>query len=68
MIRNENDKIIGYEEASVFLGIPKGTLYAYVSDRRIPHYRLGPRSVKFSLNELETWLNNYKIIMSSEGY
>ncbi len=40
-------RILSYDDAAEFLGICKGTLYALVSQRRIPHVRIGPRLVRF---------------------
>lgn len=36
-------------------GISKETVYRYVKDKRIPHYWLGPRILRFDLAELETF-------------
>lgn len=48
--------LIGYDEASDFTGIGKSTLYAMVCQKRLPHFRLGGRLVRFSKKELSEWL------------
>ena len=48
--------IVGYEEAAKILGVAAGTLYAWVSQRRIPHFRVGPRCVRFSRRTLLAFL------------
>lgn len=48
--------ILDYKQATEFLGLPIGSLYAMVSQRRLPHFRIGPRCVRFNRNELERWL------------
>jgi len=49
--------MMDYYEAAAYLGLSKGTLYAMVSRRQIPHVRLGPRLVRFSRAELDAWLD-----------
>ena len=45
-----------YDQLSEFLQMPKGTLYALVHQKRIPHIRIGPRTVRFSKQAIEKWL------------
>ncbi len=52
---------IAYAEAAALLGIAVGTLYAWVHQRRIPHYRIGPRCVRFSRSELLHFLQDHAI-------
>jgi len=42
------------KEASEFLRIPKRTLYEWVSQRRIPHFKFGTM-LRFKEDELEAW-------------
>lgn len=51
-----DDPLLDYEQASRLLNLPVGTLYALVADQRIPHIRLGPRTVRFRRSELEEYL------------
>ena len=55
-----------YEEASAITGLPVGTLYALVSRLQIPHYRLGPRLVRFDRRELEQWLRARHVAASEQ--
>lgn len=48
--------LVGYKEAAAILGIPVGTAYALVHQRRVPHVRLGRRNVKFSRRALAHWI------------
>jgi excisionase family DNA binding protein len=50
-------EMLGYGEAAGLIGVPRGTLYAWVHDHRIPHVRLGARLVRFRRKELEAWLS-----------
>ena len=46
----------GYEQVQEWTGINLATLYTLVHQRRIPHIRLGPRLVRFKKSEIESWL------------
>ena len=49
-------EMLGYIETAALLGVPVGTVYAWVSRHRIPHVRLGPRLVRFRRSEIEQWI------------
>jgi excisionase family DNA binding protein len=58
-IKTENmDQKISYKEASSLLGVPIGTIYAWVCLGKIPHYRLSTRLVRFSKQELLGWFES----------
>lgn len=48
---------LSYLEASRLTGLPCSTLYSLVSRHAIPHFRIGPRLVRFDRAELEQWLS-----------
>ena len=52
---------IGYRDAAEFLGMKEGTLYSWVSKKRIPHHRIGNRCVRFSLAELADWMESKRV-------
>lgn len=56
-----NTGLIGYKEAAEIIGLPIGTLYALVSDKKIPHKRLGKRLVRFSLEEIRVWISQHSV-------
>jgi len=58
--------MLDYDEASAVLGLPKGTLYAMVSHRRIPHIRMGPRLVRFRREDLDKWLRTQTVLPEGE--
>ncbi|MFH1811030.1 MAG: helix-turn-helix domain-containing protein [Pseudomonadota bacterium] len=58
--------LIGYAEAADILGLKHGTLYAMVSQRRIPHVRMGGRLVRFDSAELERWVESRRVAVSPE--
>jgi len=53
--------MISYKEAAEILGLPLGTVYSLVCQRRIPHHRLGPRLVRFQREDLEQWLMERRV-------
>ena len=59
--RKAASDIIGYAEAAELLGIPLNTCYGLVHARRLPHYRLGSRSVRFSRQRLLAYLAEHAV-------
>jgi len=53
-----NDEALTCSQAATILGVRVGTIYALVSQKRIPHRRFGPRFVRFSKLELGDWLRS----------
>jgi excisionase family DNA binding protein len=52
----QDSRLLTYTEAAKLLSIRKGTLYAWVHERRIPHLRLSKRLVRFDEATLRKWL------------
>jgi excisionase family DNA binding protein len=52
----DNDRLLNVNEAADLLGISAGTLYHWVSERRVPHVKLGIRCLRFRRASLETWV------------
>ena len=55
-------QLMDYAEAARFLGVPKGTLYAWVNGKQIPHIRLSGRTVRFDRKDLERWLAEHHVL------
>ncbi len=58
-------RYVGYSELSEVLGVPRGTLYSMVARGQIPHFRIGPRLVRFDLVEITGWLQGRYVPVSS---
>jgi len=56
-----NIRYIDYNAASSLLGIKKNTLYALVSQKRVPHIRISGRLVLFDPSELERWMDERRV-------
>lgn len=54
-------RYLTYQEAADFIRVPIGSLRAMVHAKKIPHVRIGPRTVTFELADLEKWLANQVI-------
>ena len=47
-------------ELAEYLGIARGTIYNWLSEKKIPCFKLG-RLVKFDLREIDKWLKGKSI-------
>ena len=53
---------LNVSEAAALIGVTKNTIYAYVSGKRIPHYKIpGSQLVKFRVSDLNAWLESGKV-------
>ena len=50
----EGGQYVNIEELSRHLGIPRWTLYQWVSQQKIPHYKFGSL-LRFKAGEIEAW-------------
>ena len=53
---NKITGLLDYKALAKLLGLPVGTIHAWVHNKKIPHYRLGPRLVRFDAEEIQGWL------------
>ena len=65
--RPEHSSLLGYREVASLLGVPAPTLRRWVAEQRIPHLRLGPRTVRFRLVELKAWLAQHEVASATPG-
>ena len=56
-----DDELLTYAQAASLVNLKLGTLYALVSQKRVPHLRLGRRLVRFSRSELTAWLRQHAV-------
>ena len=54
-MNSDNDKLLTINEVSDLTGLAVGTLYRFVSDKRIPVVRLSRRCIRFRLSSLQRW-------------
>ena len=60
-----NKRLINIKELSELTGLSVNTIYAWVSQKRIPYYKIGSL-VKFAISEIEEWLKNQKVEVSDK--
>ena len=49
-------ELLNINQAAELLGISPGTLYHWVSERRVPHIKLGLRCLRFRRGDLAAWI------------
>jgi excisionase family DNA binding protein len=54
-----NKEFLNINEVSEYLGIKTSTLYFYVENGSIPHYRVG-RLIRFKKQEIDQWMAGNK--------
>ena len=55
-----NNKFISIQELSEYINIPIGSLYVMCCYKKIPHYKIGRRTV-FRLKDIDRWLEDKKV-------
>jgi excisionase family DNA binding protein len=60
-------KLLSIKEVSEITGISVGTLYHWVSQKRIPVVRFSSRCIKFRLSDIETWLSEQIVPPDKSG-
>lgn len=53
-------RFLSLPEVSEYLGLPKGTLYTWAWQRRIPHLKIG-KLLKFDIIEINQWLKDKRV-------
>lgn len=59
-------KFIGIKEASEYSGLKKKTLYNFVWQKKIPHYKPSPKKILFRIDQLDEWLEQH-FVDAKEG-
>lgn len=54
----ENKLLLDIEEVAALTGIKTGTLYHWVSQRRIPFVRFSARCIRFRRSDIDSWLEH----------
>lgn len=55
----KTEKLLGIDELSQFLGVPKSWIYERTRKGEIPHIKLG-RYLRFNTQEIREWLKKYQ--------
>jgi len=54
-MKNQTDNVLTIEELSVYLKIPKSTLYKLVREGKVPSQKVG-RHLRFHREAIDDWL------------
>lgn len=52
-----SDRLLTINEVAEMTGLAVGTIYHFVSEKRIPVIRLSRRCVRFRLSDLQAWFD-----------
>ena len=55
-MQDNKQRLIGPREFCARFDFRPGTLYSLIHRKQVPHIRLGPRTVRFDVAEIEQWL------------
>jgi len=50
------NSMLNYKQVADRLGVPLGTVYAWVHEKKIPHVRLGARLVRFERDAIDKFI------------
>ena len=54
-------RLVGIKEVASYVGLSVHTVYAMVSQRRIPFVKVG-RLTKFDMRELDSWIRKHSVM------
>ena len=58
-------RYLGIKELSEYIGIKVNTIYSWVSQKKIPHKKIG-RLVRFDLIEINPWIESKSVDVYSK--
>ena len=62
-----NSEILSFDEACIYIGVSKSTLYKLTSKNRIKHFKPNGKKIFFERKDIDNWiLTNSNIIDISE--
>ena len=60
MDNNIKKQFLSPQELSAYVGLSLNTIYAWVSQRKIPHIKIS-RLVKFNISEINEWMKSMRV-------
>ena len=57
IVPQSSDRLLDVNEAAEYLGLTVGSLYHFVSEKRIPVVRISKRCIRFRMSDLLRWIN-----------
>lgn len=65
-LENSQKEILNIREAADFVGLSVSRLYALTCHKKIPHYKLNGKGLRFKRSELEEWLTRDRVATNEE--
>lgn len=59
-VEDDKEKLMTVDEVAAFLQVKKKTVYAWVSDQRMPCFRINKRILRFLKERVIEWLATYE--------
>lgn len=56
-----NPPLLTVNDVATYLGMSPQNVYALAKGEKIPHYKIGGKSIRFKEDEVERWVNSQKI-------
>jgi len=60
-ITERERQLVGVNEVAAFLSVKASTVYSWVSSRRIPHYKLGGKLLRFDLTAIRMCVDQCQV-------
>jgi excisionase family DNA binding protein len=54
-------------EVAELLSVPVNTIYFWTAQKRIPHFRFGPRTIRYSSRAIREWMHQSAIATATEA-
>ena len=61
------DDLITYKEVARIINAPVGTVYALVSQGRIPYIRIGGRFIRFRPADIQAWIASHQVDVAADA-
>lgn len=55
---DDGDRLLNPEELAAYLNVPKGTVFSLTCRGQIPVTRLGPRTPRYRVSDIDAWLES----------
>jgi excisionase family DNA binding protein len=60
------EELLDINEVAALVGLSAGTLYHWVSEKRIPFVRFSNRCIRFRLSDIQQWISESSVAPDSE--
>tara|TARA_R100000458_G_C8260551_1_gene236098 strand:- start:690 stop:869 length:180 start_codon:yes stop_codon:yes gene_type:complete len=54
------DKLLNVDDVAKYLNVEKRTIYKYVQENYIPHFKISKKIIRFEIAKIDNWLETLK--------